>query len=104
MTLKDSPWKDSRGAAAKASLTANRHICGEAEIDVGKAKILMDEGFSSSREAGSRRIEFDPDHPVSCWDEGEVEICVAPVLVCLQVKQTAGGGDNISSAGLLFNI
>ena len=45
MTLKDSAWKDSRGAAAKASLTANRHICGEAEIDVGKAKILMDEGF-----------------------------------------------------------
>lgn len=104
MTLKDSAWKDSRGAAAKASLTANRHICGEAEIDVGKAKILMDDGFSSSREAGSRRIDFDPEHPVSCWDEEDVEICVAPVLVCLKVKQTAGGGDNISSAGLLYNI
>jgi len=104
MTLKDSAWKDSPGAAAKASLTANRHICGEAEIDTAKAKILMDDSFSSSREAGSKRIPFDPAHPVSCWDEGDVEICIAPVLVCLQVKQTAGGGDNISSAGLLFNI
>ena len=104
MTLKDSAWKDSRGAAAKASLTANRHICGEANIDTSKAKILMDDSFSLSRDAGSDRIAFDPDQPVSCWDEEDVEICIAPVLVCLQVKQTAGGGDNISSAGLLFNM
>ena len=104
MTLKDSAWKDSRGAAAKASLTANRHICGRPEIDARQAKILMDDSFSSSRKSGSARILFDPSSPVSCWDEGDVEICIAPVLVCLNVKQTAGGGDNISSAGLLFNM
>jgi ADP-dependent glucokinase len=106
MTVKSSVWQDSRGAAAKASLTANRHICGAADIDASKAKILMDDSFSSSREEGSTRIPFDPKQPVSCWEEdgGTIEICIAPVLVCLDVKQTAGGGDNISSAGLVYNV
>ncbi|KAJ9578303.1 hypothetical protein L9F63_005469, partial [Diploptera punctata] len=31
MTVKESPWKNSRAAAAKASLTANRHVCGSKE-------------------------------------------------------------------------
>jgi len=30
----------------------------------------------------------------------EVEICVAPVLVCREARKTAGAGDNISASGL----
>lgn len=73
----------------------------------------MDDSFSTSIAAGSRRVPLDVEQPVSCWDEelnaayGDrftVEICVAPVLVCTEAYQTAGGGDNISSAGLFLQI
>lgn len=33
-----------------------------------------------------------------------VEVCVAPVLVCKNARQTAGAGDNISAAGLILQI
>jgi hypothetical protein len=32
--VKNSPWKHSKAAAAKASLTANRHVCGSKEVGV----------------------------------------------------------------------
>lgn len=32
------------------------------------------------------------------------QICLAPVLVCTQIKQTAGGGDNLTGVGLLYHI
>lgn len=71
----------------------------------------MDESFSTSTKAGSR-IRLDENKPVSCWDESfnidnkfiEVKACIAPVLVCTEASQTAGGGDNISSAGLVLQI
>lgn len=47
---------------------------------------------------------MDSKDPVSCWFEGNIEVCVAPVLVCTDVIQTGGGGDNISSAGLVLQI
>ena len=40
-------------AAAKASLTANRHVCGSNYIYTEKAKLLMDEAFTTSREEGA---------------------------------------------------
>ncbi|KAI8480211.1 hypothetical protein Bbelb_420660 [Branchiostoma belcheri] len=104
MTKKDSGWKNTMSAAAKASLTANRHVCGSPKIDLGKATVLMDESFSTSRKEGSLRIPFKENRPVSCWEEHDYEICIAPVLVCTEVRQTAGGGDNISSAGLVLQI
>nr|CAD7441007.1 unnamed protein product [Timema bartmani] len=104
MTVKGSKWKNSMAAAAKASLTANRHVCGSREVDIAKATLIMDESFSTSIGAGSRRVPLNEEQPVSCWDEGEMEICVAPVLVCTEARQTAGGGDNISSAGLVMQI
>ncbi|KDR23023.1 ADP-dependent glucokinase [Zootermopsis nevadensis] len=113
LTVKNSPWKNSKAAAAKASLTANRHVCGSKEVDIEKAKLIMDDSFSTSIAAGSRRVPLDVDQPVSCWDEElnaepgswfAVEICIAPVLVCTEAYQTAGGGDNISSAGLYLQI
>lgn len=112
LTVKNSPWKNSKAAAAKASLTANRHVCGSKEVDIEKAKLIMDDSFSTSIAAGSRRVPLDVEQPVSCWNEElnggfdrfAVEICVAPVLVCTEAYQTAGGGDNISSAGLFLQI
>jgi ADP-dependent glucokinase len=58
-------------------------------------QLLMDESFASSISSSSTRISLHENRPVSCWDEDDYEICVAPVLVCTQVRQTAGGGDNI---------
>ncbi|XP_077342588.1 ADP-dependent glucokinase-like [Lithobates pipiens] len=101
---KASMWKNTMSATAKASLTANRHVCGSAHIDTGKAKLIMDDSFSISREVGSQRIPFKENRPVSCWEEDTYEICLAPVLVCTEVFQTAGGGDNISAAGLVLQI
>ncbi|KAG9336089.1 hypothetical protein JZ751_002436 [Albula glossodonta] len=99
-----SRWKNTMSAAAKASLTANRHVCGSADINPGKAKLIMDDSFSVSRQEGSQRIHLRDTRPVSCWDERDYQICVAPVLVCTEVYQTAGGGDNISAAGLVLQI
>lgn len=81
------------------------------QVDVQKAMLIMDDSFSTSIKAG-KRIPLDIERPVSCWDEVlkidnddiSVEVCVAPVLVCTQASQTAGGGDNISSAGLVPQI
>lgn len=101
---KGSMWKNTMSATAKASLTANRHVCGSAHIDTRKAKLIMDDSFSISREVGSQRIPFKENRPVSCWEEDTYEICLAPVLVCTEVFQTAGGGDNISAAGLVLQI
>ena len=109
MTEKGSSWKNTMSAAAKASLVAHRHTCGSQAIDLDKAKMLMDESFTSSKTDG-QKIPLEMNRPVSCWTEFDnevevdVEICIAPVLVCTDVKQTGGGGDNVSSAGLVLQI
>ena len=67
----------------------------------------MDDSFSTSAEAAAaRRIPFDERRPVACWTEEDldVEVCLAPNLVCAEAKQTAGGGDNISAASLFPQI
>lgn len=91
-------------AAAKAALTAHRHTCGSYDIDTLKAKLIMDDSFSLSAVADSGRIPVKDERPVTCWKESDFNICVAPVLVCTDVRQTAGGGDNISSAGLVLQL
>lgn len=104
MTTKGSDWKNTMAAAAKASLTANRHVCGSNYIDVMKAKLIMDDSFSTTASGEASRIPLLENRPVSCWQEEEYDICLAPVLVCTEVLQTGGGGDNISSAGLLYQV
>ncbi|KAM9766197.1 ADP-dependent glucokinase [Menidia menidia] len=104
IVTRGSQWKNTMSATAKASLTANRHVCGSNDIDPSKARLIMDDSFSISLQEGSQRIPLQDTRPVSCWDEEDYEICVAPVLVCTEVYQTAGGGDNISAAGLVLQI
>ena len=105
LTTKGSNWKNTMSAAAKASLTANRHTCGSNYIDTHKAKLLMDDSFSkTATQEFADKIALEEDRPVSCWSEDDFDICLAPVLVCTEVLQTGGGGDNISSAGLLYQI
>lgn len=104
MIKKNSLWKNSMSAAAKAALTAHRHTCGSDEIDAAKAKLIMDDSFTTSRGENSKKILFETKNPVACWEENDIEICVAPVLVCTEVLQTGGGGDNVSSAGLVLQI
>jgi ADP-dependent glucokinase len=62
-----------------------------------------------STERESRRVQLQPEEPVSCWNEmssdyGATQICLAPVLVCTNVVQTVGGGDNISTAGIVVQL
>nr|CAB3220222.1 ADP-dependent glucokinase-like [Phallusia mammillata] len=109
LTRKSSPWKNTMSAAAHASLTANRYVCGNDMVDLETTKLLLDESFSTTVDPSSAsKVPLKPYRPVSCWDEeieGEVVlICIAPNLVCTKVHKTAGGGDNISSAGLAFQI
>lgn len=111
MTGKTSAWKNTMSAAAHASLVANRHVCGKQEVDIETSKMLLDESFSTTVDRTiAERVHFSPTRPVSCWEEDlgdghdQVLICVAPNLVCTKIFQTAGGGDNISAAGLLFQI
>ncbi|XP_059473362.1 ADP-dependent glucokinase [Neocloeon triangulifer] len=109
LTSKDSTvkWSNSGGAAAKASLTAHRHVCASTDVDPSRARLLLDDSFAASRLQNSRRVGVDSSEPVACWEEKlpeEVTICVAPVLVCTRAYQTAGAGDNISAAGLVLQI
>ena len=101
---KHSDWRNMHGAVAKASLTANRHVCASTWIDTSHARLILDDSFSVSTEPGSHRMPLIQSSPVSCWNEGSAKICVAPVLVCTTVHQTAGGGDNISAAGLVLQL
>ncbi|XP_014206884.1 ADP-dependent glucokinase [Copidosoma floridanum] len=111
LTVKGSSWKNTMAAAAKASLTAHRHVCSTNRIDLQKATLIMDDSFTTSIISGTR-IPLNVEEPVACWNETfhvlgkriEVDVCVAPVLVCTEASQTAGGGDNISSAGLVLQI
>jgi len=82
-------------------MVAHRHVCGVKEINADNAKLLMDDSFSLTTKNTDKRISFNEHAPISCWEERENEICIAPVLVCTKVKQTAGGGDNITPAGLM---
>lgn len=101
-------WKNSHTAAARSSLAATRHTCGDRQVAVSRSRLLLDESFQVSIEADSRRVALKSDEPVACWHETanneSVEICLAPVLVCTEVVQTVGGGDNISTAGLVAQV
>lgn len=103
---KGSAWKNNNLAAVKASLTANRHVCANKEISVDKSFLIMDDSFATSSKQGARRVPFDKSNPTACWEEDDlgVSICLAPMLVCKEAVQTAGGGDNISAAGLVMQI
>ncbi|XP_055676468.1 ADP-dependent glucokinase [Lutzomyia longipalpis] len=107
----ESEWKNVVNAAAKAALTAHRHVCGTDHINPDMASLILDDSFATTMnpgDPGSQRIKINSRDPVSCWQESisetEVTICVAPVLVCKSARQTAGAGDNISAAGLILQI
>ncbi len=101
---RNSSWENINGAVAKASLTANRHVCASSWIDTTHSRLILDESFSVSTKPGSHRMPLIEAAPVSCWGESTHRICVAPNLVCTTVQQTAGGGDNISAAGLVLQV
>ena len=104
LVTRDSVWRNMNGAVAKASLTAHRYICASNKISVENAKLIMDDSFSVSTEPGSHRMPLVDSAPVSCWSEERVRFCVAPNLVCTAVRQTGGGGDNVSAAGLVLQL
>ena len=104
LVKKGTTWKNTRPASAKSSLVANRYVCNNNNIDVNTAKMLMDESFAISAKENSKRIQFSPEKPVSCWDEDDYELCIAPVLVCTKIYQTVGGGDNISPSGFVLQL
>ena len=104
LVTRDSIWRNMNGAVAKASLTAHRYICASNKISMENARIIMDESFSVSAEPGSHRMPLVDSAPVSCWSEDAVRFCVAPNLVCTAVRQTGGGGDNVSAAGLVLQL
>ena len=101
---KQSNWQNINSAVAKASLTAYRHVCASKTIHLDKAKIIMDDSFTVSLKPGSHRMPLVDSSPVSCWGEESGRMCVAPNLVCTAVLKTAGGGDNISAAGLVLQL
>jgi len=83
LTTDSALWPHSDIAAAKASLTAYRHVCATPQVDPDKAKLIMDDSFSVSRaEGSSSRVVMEPQRPVSCWAEDDIQLCVAPVIVC----------------------
>jgi len=117
MTEADSGlWPNTRAALAKACLTAHRHTCGSQHIDTDRAKLLVTDSelisMAVDRDVGQHEVHFTGRSPVVCWRESaeqastdvDIEICVAPVLVCKRVVQTVGGGDNISAAGLVLHL
>jgi len=107
MVREGTGWRKTMTATAYSALVAHRHVCQTDDIDLANTRLLMDDSFSRSI-TGSDRVQLNPERPVSCWSENiagdQFKICVSPVLVCTKVKQTAGGGDNITGAGLFVQI
>lgn len=111
ITEANGAWPNSRAAIAKAALTSNRHTCGSHEIDVSRARLILDAVVDIGGRQ-SRAIRLDGRRPAVCWiepgdfdkQEVDIEVCIAPVLVCKNVVQTVGGGDNVSAAGLVLQI
>lgn len=109
LTVKDSDWKRTQAATAKASLTAHRYVCNTQKISLDKSKLLLDDSFSTTTDNDNNsKVFFEPTKPVACWEEEldttKVVICVAPVLICTEAQLTAGAGDNISAAGLVLQV
>lgn len=116
LIVKGSQWNNTKNAAAKAALTAHRHVCANEVINPESAMLILDSSFATTVNelivGKPQRIKIEQKDPVSCWSESvkvqsqimEYEICVAPVLVCRDAKQTAGAGDNISASGLVVQI
>ena len=117
MTEADSKlWPNTRASIAKASLTAHRYTCGSREVDVSRAILLLRSSELISMQFGTvasdHEVHFTGHSPVVCWREAstqtmidvDIEICASPVIVCTQVVQTVGGGDNVSAAGLVLQI
>ena len=104
LTKRGSPWKNTMSAAAKASLTGNRHVCNSHEVETDKSQLILDSSFSLSLEPGSARVYMKEHQPVSCWYEEDRKFCIAPMLMCTEAHKTAGGGDNISSAALSIQV
>jgi len=109
MVRKESGWRKTMTATAFSALTAHRHVCQTDQINLKNTKLLMDDSFSRSVVGMAEgRVHLNPERPVSCWEEtvagDQLKFCVSPVLVCTKVKQTAGGGDNITGAGLYAQI
>lgn len=108
LTVKRSQWRRTQAAAAKAALTAHRYVCNNNQIYLEKSKLILDDSFSTTTKNGNSRVFFKAEEPVSCWSEVledvEVDICVAPVLICTEAQLTAGAGDNISAAGLVLQV
>ncbi|EDV51726.1 ADP-dependent glucokinase [Drosophila erecta] len=110
LTITGSKWKNTRAAAAKAALTAHRYVCKSQFINPEAVLQVLDDSFATSTQADAPRMRIGAASPVPCWREYiqygrqrqrlEVEICVAPVLVCREARKTAGAGDNISASGL----
>ncbi len=92
-------------------------------MDLQTARILLDESFTTSiRNGDGRRIFFDPADPTPCWTEklpnenpeneregqlDRVQFCLAVGLVCTNVVQTGGGGDNVSGEcflGVVYDV
>ncbi|EDV96613.1 ADP-dependent glucokinase [Drosophila grimshawi] len=114
LTIADSKWKNTRAAAAKAALTAHRYVCKSQFINPEAVLLVLDDSFATSAQEQAPRMRMNAANPVPCWKEYiqfgkdlqriEVEICVAPVLVCRVAKKTAGAGDNISASGLVAQL
>ena len=103
----------------QAALTAHRHVCANEVVNPENSYLVLDDSFSTSVSDDNsdstrpKRINLEASAPVPCWNETiqvnavhklNVEICIAPVLVCREARQTAGAGDNISAAGLILQI
>lgn len=119
-----SGWRHTRNAAAKAALTAYRRVCQSTIVNPESATMVLDDSFSLGERAADVVVEdgdaaavggrmyWNVSDMVTCWRERphiggavvEVEVCVAPVLVCRVARQTAGAGDSISAAGLILQI
>ena len=83
----------------------NRHAAQSEVIDIEKVKLMFHGPIVL---ANGKRIEFDLEKrgPFIEWSEQLpnsnviIDFYVTPVLISTDVKQTTGGGDNISAVGL----
>lgn len=88
-----SKWNNTLQAVVAGSIAASSQACNLQDVDLQILQFLDVKGLS-----------FDPNNPVTTWQEDDLTFYISPVLVCNRPQKTVGLGDSISAVGLIQQV
>lgn len=98
-------WRNTAAAVAAGARTASTKACGMEQPEPSLAELRLPRLFrlSGRKDTESAPTTFVPAQGVLEWSQQDMQVVMAPVLVCRQPVRTVGLGDSVSAAGLIFS-